>query len=92
MNDTETERYVLVAQYCVQEFFKLPRGLDLNDKSKVAEYGVKWDTLYVLMVDGTELKIQSEGIREDFQDFKRPNETEQRPIGETCIDDSDDDE
>jgi hypothetical protein len=91
MTDTETERYVLVANYCVQEFFKLPRGLDLNDKTKVSKYCVKWNTLYVLLVDGTELKIESGGYLDDF-DYKFPDDTEQQPIGETCLDDSDDDE
>lgn len=91
MTDTDTDRYVLVAQYFVNEYFKLPRGLDLNDKTKVSEYGVKWDTLYVLMVDGTELKIQCEGWKDGF-DYKRPNETEQRTISECGFDDSDEDE
>lgn len=54
-----TSKVVLV-DYHYQEAFKVPKGLDLEDKTKVTEWWVKWNTLHITLVDGTTLEIQPE--------------------------------
>ena len=51
---------VVIVEYHYQEAFKVPKGLDLEDKTKVTEWWVKWNTLKILLVDGTILEIEPE--------------------------------
>lgn len=45
-------RKVLVVQYAPpQAVFKIPDGLDLEDKSIVSEWDVKWNRLFIRYVD-----------------------------------------
>ena len=62
---------VVIVNYTVQDVFKIPASIDLEDKSVVKFWGVKWNKLCILFVDGTEKEIQSEGWIEDF-DYKNP--------------------
>ncbi len=52
---------VVVAEYYPPEVvFKIPKGIDLNDKGKVKDWGVKWNILYINLVENNEmLQIES---------------------------------
>jgi hypothetical protein len=45
--NTKENRKVLVASFTQESVFKLPNNLDLEDKSVVKEYYVKWDELVI---------------------------------------------
>lgn len=55
-----TQTKVVIAEYRCQEAFKVPKGIDLEDKTQVQEWWVKWNKLKILLVDGTVLEIQPE--------------------------------
>ena len=61
---------VVVASYLSFTEFVVPEGIDINDKDQVKSYEVKWDTLTITLVDGTEIKI--ENAEEVQGDRKRP--------------------
>jgi hypothetical protein len=62
---------VVIVNYTIQEAFKIPASIDLEDKSVVKFWGVKWNKLCIYFVDGTEKEIESEGWIDEF-DYKRP--------------------
>jgi len=70
---------LVVVKYEVVDVFIVPDGIDLNDKTKVKEWFVKWNTLTIIMVDGTEHEIDNEGGVENF-DYKHPYSTEVQRI------------
>ncbi len=60
-----------------ESVFAIPIGLDLEDKTMVKDWGLKWDTLYIDFVDGTELKIKPTHSAQDTLEFlKYPQDTE----------------
>jgi hypothetical protein len=66
-------RQVIRVQYCVDDVFVIPENIDLNNKNQVKDWGVKWNTLHIYFVDGSEIEINSKGWVNDF-DYKRPND------------------
>jgi hypothetical protein len=66
-------RQVIRVHYCVDDLFVIPENIDLNNKNQVKDWGVKWNTLYIYFVDGSEIQINSKGWVNDF-DYKRPND------------------
>jgi hypothetical protein len=69
MTDT---RKVLIAYYVPSEQrFRIPKGLDLEDKTKVEEYWVRRGRLHIKFVDGSFKHINS---YYDFSDEKTPCE------------------
>jgi len=67
-----TTHKVIRATYSHDEEFKIPIGVDLNDKSQVASWGIKWNILWITYADdGREEEIEGEGWIHDF-DYKRP--------------------
>jgi hypothetical protein len=44
---------VVIANYNLQSIFKIPNGLDLEDKTQVHSWGIKWNKLKILLVDET---------------------------------------
>ena len=67
-------RQVVVVTYPSPEaVFKIPDGLDLEDKSVVTGWETKYDTLYIYYVDGREEKIEWEFDAGEFaaENFKR---------------------
>lgn len=70
-----SNRKIVRVQYSHQDVFKLPKGLDLEDETQVKSWGVKYNTLYITKVDGTELEINSEGWINHF-DYKYPDVAE----------------
>ena len=82
---------VVIVNYKFNDAFKIPKNIDLEDETVVKGWWVKWNTLHILFVDGTEKKIESEGWTNDL-DWKEPNED---PVIENAEDwnlEDDDDE
>ena len=51
-------RLIVVAEYHPsQKLFRIPDGVDLNDKSVVESWHVKWGTLHIGYVDGRLEKV-----------------------------------
>ena len=46
---------VLVVDYCAEAIFKIPKHIDLEDKTQVEGYWVKWQVLYIRLVGVQEL-------------------------------------
>tara|TARA_R110002020_G_scaffold7091_5_gene29994 strand:- start:1613 stop:2104 length:492 start_codon:yes stop_codon:yes gene_type:complete len=66
-------RKVVVAQYISEMVFKIPDGLDLEDKAIVKDYHVKNGQLWINYVDGRQ--EECECYCEIETDFKYPHET-----------------
>jgi len=66
---------ILKAIYYPREvFFKIPKNIDLEDKSKVEKYWVKWNMLFIKFIDGTIQKIEC--CQENDEEYKHPENTE----------------
>jgi hypothetical protein len=65
---------IVYVSYVVDDVFRIPKGLDLEDKTQVKDWGVKYNTLVIYKVDGTRLEITSENWIHD-NDLKHPKET-----------------
>jgi hypothetical protein len=46
------------ASYTETYVFNVPKGIDLNDTSKVKFWGIRYNTLSIQFVDGTEMEIE----------------------------------
>jgi hypothetical protein len=86
-----SERKIVRVQYTHNDVFKIPKGLDLEDKKQVKNWGVKYNRLWIEKVDGTELTIEAEGWIQDF-DYKRPDIAEIVDAEEEGVEYSDDEE
>ena len=75
--NTKDNRKVVVAHFNLCSTFKIPDGLDLEDKSVVKNYHVKWSSLYIEYIDG---KIEE--IKSYDEDALLPDEI--------CIEDAED--
>lgn len=62
----------LVAEYRQTTYFKLPLGLDLENKVMVEEYWIKWNTLTIKLENGETLIIAGSDCEDDK---KHPEET-----------------
>lgn len=69
---TEQKKVVAVS-YTIEDIFKIPIGLDLENKNQVKDWGVKWNRLYIELTNGKELVIEAEGWIHHF-DYKRPTD------------------
>ena len=67
-----TVKKVLTAYYSFGDEYEIPEGLDLEDKTQVTEWHIKWRTLYIQKADGTKLRIEVE--EEPNIDFKTPDD------------------
>jgi len=82
---------VVKVQYCLEEVFKIPVGMDLEDKSQVKYWGVKWNKLYIHLITGEDIEIEPYWDTPNNFDFKRPDDTQIEDDNYTERD-SDDDE
>ena len=71
------QKKVLIATYTVDECFKIPIGLDLENKDQVKCWTVKYTRLYIRLADDTHLEIESQGWLQEY-DFKYPSNDETR--------------
>jgi hypothetical protein len=65
-------KQIVRAEYKVASYFKIPKGLDLEDETIVRDWFVKWDELRIFYVDGREEIINRIECEED--DRKYPEE------------------
>ena len=64
-------RQVIVAVHHTERIFKIPEGLDVEDKTVVKNWIVKWGILYIGYVNGEEETIEFEW--EDDHGCKYPD-------------------
>jgi len=64
-------RWVVVADRSSEQFFKIPDGLDLEDKTVVENWIVQWGKLYIQYVNSEKETI--EFVWEDNYGFKNPD-------------------
>ena len=57
--EEEGDRQVITVNYNCAEEFAVPKGIDVEDTSQVAKWRIHRRTLYITMVNGQELEIQS---------------------------------
>lgn len=69
-------RMIVRATYTVSNEFRIPRGIDLEDKEQVESWGIKWDMMEIYLQNGNTIKIDPTYCVQDGHDFKRPDETE----------------
>jgi len=78
--------------YCVPDaIFKIPDGLDLEDKSVVADWGVKYGVLHIKYVDGRKEKIGWSIDPSDF-DYKWAEDMAIENADDCCVEYSEDEE
>jgi len=80
----------LWVSYCVNEEFIIPKGIDLDDTSKVKSYGVKHSVLTITFVDGTSLQLQSKGMNYNTAEPESYHQEEAELC--CCSDDESDDD
>ena len=88
------DRKMVVAEYWPPvSYYKLPDGLDLEDKTVIKSYGIRWTTLYIEFVDGKTLEIEAANCAEEEMDWKRPKSVEIEDVDEwSRVEYSDDEE
>ena len=69
-----TEKQVVVARYTIEAFFKIPKGMELEDKTQVEWWDIRYNTLRIKPVG--EEKIEIEPSYESEPDYKYPDENE----------------
>lgn len=73
---SSSDTKVVRVTYVIEDEFLVPKGLDLEDKSQVKEWEVRYNTLRITKADDTELKIESGGLIDAFSvDLKFPDTT-----------------
>jgi hypothetical protein len=70
----ELERKVVRATYTCEEEFKIPIGIDLEDKSQVEKWGVKWNTLHIWLKNGKHIEVKGYYNQPREFDWKRPDD------------------
>jgi len=69
-----TDKQMLVATYNVFSYFEVPDDIDLEDKTQVFSYNVKWDILYIELTNGKVIKVKSK--KNEFEpDLKYADKT-----------------
>jgi len=76
INIKGNRKVVCATYYAPMSIFKIPDGLDLEDKSVVKCWYVRYNTLYICYVDGREEQIEPHLDAMDSTDYKYPEETE----------------
>ena len=60
---------VLIAKYTSENYFKVPVGIDLEDKKVIKSYGVKWNILTISFVDENKEDLKIECYQEGEVDY-----------------------
>jgi hypothetical protein len=66
---------VVRVSYTVDDVFCIPKNINLEDETQVKFWGVKYNVLYITLVNGKELKIESKGDVSSIS-YKYPSEME----------------
>jgi hypothetical protein len=64
---------IVIVTYSFSDRFKVPKNIDLENKEIVKNWYVKWNILHIILVNGKELNIGSEGWMDEL-DLKYPSE------------------
>jgi len=85
-------KLVRATYYAPASIFKIPKTIDLEDKTVVKGYWVKYDTLYIEFVDTTRetLLIEPYMSATETQDYKHPQELEIVDAEEEGVEDDED--
>lgn len=78
------------ATYSREQIFIIPQNIDLEDESLVKDWGIKYSTLYIYLVNGKVIEIESR--INNLDDTKRPDESFIEDLEESCADIDEDDE
>ena len=68
-----SNKKVLRVNYSVDEAFAIPSNINLEDKTQVEYWWVKYLTLHILLTSGKEIEVKPQGWI-DNNDFKWPSE------------------
>jgi len=79
---------VVRVSYTVNDLFCIPKNINLEDKTQVEDWSVKYNVLHIYLTNGKELEISNLGWIENF-DYKYPSDTEIIDAEDVCIDDDD---
>jgi len=83
------ERQMVVATYNIEHFFKVPKGIDLENKKQVKSYWVKYNTLHIEMVNDEIVDIETVS---DESQLKYPDDLKIEPYDDHFDDTESDDE
>jgi len=92
INIKGNRKVVCATYYAPESVFKIPDGLDLEDKSVVKFWGVKYNTLHICYVDGREEELEPHFNAVDSSDYKHPQETEIEDADDCNVDYSEDED
>lgn len=57
---------VVIAEYKYSSYFKVPEGIDINDKTVIEYYCIKWNILYIKFIDrDDEIEIEATNTSEN---------------------------
>lgn len=77
--NTKDNRHVVVATYYTESVFEIPDGLDLEDVTIVKYWGVRYNELVIVYVNGEEKRF-SPKLDACDDDLKHPKELEIEPV------------
>jgi hypothetical protein len=82
---------VVRVSYIQEDCFCVPSNIDLEDKAQVKFWGVRYNVLHIVLTNGKELEIESEGMVNDT-DYKCPDGEPEILDADECdwIDEDDD--
>ncbi len=81
----KSDRKVVVATYTTEALFIIPDGLDLEDKTQVEKWYVRWNTLHITKTNGDTMEIE---LHEEYEDDrKRPQDVKIASAEEYGIED-----
>lgn len=78
----------VIASYVVEECFKVPSNIDLENKEQVESYFVKYNILHIKLKNGKEIKVDNCGWIHEH-DFKHPEKVAVADAEEYMYDESD---
>lgn len=79
---------VVKVTYYLDDVFCIPKNINLEDKSQVKDWCIKWNVLHITLTNGKELEISAQGVIEGY-DYKYPDEKEILGLEGVCIDEDD---
>jgi uncharacterized protein (UPF0297 family) len=85
------QRKCVRAQYFVDDYFQIPKNIDLENKSQVISWGIKWNVLHIELASGDMLKIDGWIDSPCNFDWKRPDIVDIEDDNITSYDDDEED-
>jgi hypothetical protein len=87
-------KVIRATYYPPASVFKIPKTIDIEDKSVVKGYWVKYDQLYIVFVDESKdmLIIEAHLSASESQDYKHPENLEVVDADEEGISDDEEEE